>query len=180
MPQSYRLRKIIIEKATREDFPASLIQHIRYIDPVIWPSLLGVYELLKLQDQRPSTDDVGVILCGKSYPKEASTRVLESLLKNGRVSPLHFTAANAAASISMICATFNFHGPTMNLCMPVQQALSTIEVIIQHWFRQNIQTMFVIKQDHQHYAEIEHIFTGNKRIEYALSDVSRNGSDENF
>ncbi|MEN9450078.1 MAG: hypothetical protein RJA83_692 [Pseudomonadota bacterium] len=178
MQQTYRLRKIIIEKATREDFPASLIQHIRYIDPVIWPSLLGVYELLQLKDKRPRANDVGVILCGKSYPKEASARVLESLLKNGRVSPLHFTAANAAASISMICATFHFHGPTLNLCMPVQTALPTIEIIIQHWLSQNIKTIFVIKQDHQHYAQIEHIFVDEDRVEDAVSGVSRNRDDE--
>ena len=180
MQQSYRISKIIIEKAIREDFPASLIQHIRYIDPVIWSSLLGVYELLKLRDQRLSTDDVGVILCGKSYPKEASTRVLESLLKNGRVSPLHFTAANAAASISMICATFHFHGPTLDLCMPVQTALPTIEVIIQHWLGQNLKTIFVIKQDHESRAEVEHIFVEDERINHALSNVSRTGDDESF
>jgi hypothetical protein len=179
MRQTYRLRKILIKEATREDFPASLIQPIRYIDPVIWPGLLGVYELLQL-DQRPKADGVGVILSGKSYPKEASARVLESLLKNGRVSPLHFTAANAAASISTICTTFQFHGPTLNLCMPVQTALPTIDVIIQHWLSQNVQTIFVIKQDHQHYAQIEHIFVDEHRIENAGKDVRGKCDDESF
>lgn len=179
MQNTYRLRKIIIEEATREDLPASLIQHIRYIDPVIWPSLLGVYELLQL-DQRPRADNVGVILCGKSYPKEASAHVLESLLRNGRVSPLHFTASNAAASISMICATFHFHGPTMNLCIPVQQFLPTIEVIIQHWLSQSIKTIFVIKQDHQHCAQVEHIFIDENKPEAVMNDVNRKCVDESL
>jgi len=180
MQQSYRIRKIIIERATREDFPASLIQHIRYIDPVIWPGLLGVYELLQLKDQRPNGDDVAVILCGKSYPKQASEHVLKSLLSSRRVSPFHFTAANAAASISMICAAFHFHGPTLNLCMPVQVALPTIEVIIQHWLGQNIKTIFVIKQNHESHAEVEHIFVEDERIDNALSDVNRKCADESF
>ncbi|WP_342220450.1 hypothetical protein [Rickettsiella endosymbiont of Miltochrista miniata] len=180
MQQSYRIRKIIIERATREDFPASLIQHIRYIDPVIWPSLLGVYELLQLRDQRFNGDDVAVILCGKSYPKQASEQVLKSLLTSRRVSPFHFTAANAAASISMICATFHFHGPTLNLCMPVQTVLPTIEVIIQHWLSQDLKTIFVIKQDYESHAEVEHIFVEDERIENAFSDVNRNSDNESF
>jgi hypothetical protein len=180
MHQPYRRRKIVIEKASREDFPASLIQHIRYIDPVIWPSLLGVYELLQLPDQKPSLNEVAVIHCGKSYPKAASNRVLESVATNGRVSPFHFTAANAGASISMICATFHFHGPTMNLCLPVEKALPTIEVIIQHWFSQNIKTIFVIKQDHQHCAQIEHMFIDEVMAEDVMNDASRNSDDENL
>lgn len=180
MQKFYRLRKIIIEKAAREDFPVSLIEHIRYIDPVIWPGLLGVYELLQLGDQRPNSDDAAVILCGKSYPKRASDCVLKSLLTSRRVSPSHFTAANAAASISVICATFHFHGPTLNLCMPVQSALPTIEVIIQHWLSQNIKTIFVIKQDHESHAEVEHIFVEDERIDNALSDVNRKCDDESF
>lgn len=180
MQQSYRLRKMIIERAAREDFPTSLIQHIRYIDPVIWPGLLGVYELLQLPDQSPNGDDVAVILCGKSYPKQASEQVSKSLLTSRRVSPFHFTAANAAASISMICATFHFHGPTLNLCMPVQTALSTIEVIIQHWLRQGLKTIFVIKQDYESHAEVEHIFVEDEKLGNALSDVSRKCDDESF
>lgn len=158
MKPVYRMRKIMIQQAGREDFPAQLIQHIRNIDPVIWPGLLGVYKLMQLNDQKQPTENIGVILCGKSYPQQSSRQVLDSLSTKGRVSPFDFTTANAAASISMICSTFHFHGPSINLCLPVMEAIETLELIIQHWLNQNIHSMFVIKQDDQVCAEVEHIF----------------------
>lgn len=166
MQQPYRVRKIIIEKVTREDVPASLMQDIRYVDPIMWPSLLGIYELLQLLDQRPRPNEVALIHCGNNrYPKIASHVALREGSMSGSATPFHFAAVNATESISMICSIFHFNGPTMSLSSPVEKALLTMETIIQYWFHQNIKSIFVIKQDQLLTAQVEHVFVCNEAIE---------------
>ena len=133
------------------DLPVELGKKVKTTDPVVWPILLTTAEIHSALNLPWPTisSQVGMIMYGNSYPKQASEKIIAEIKTKNRVSPLNFINANAGAAISVCCTTYQFRGPTLNLTMSDIETEKIALIIADDWLRKgDANYIFLVKADH--------------------------------
>jgi hypothetical protein len=136
----------IIEKNTQRAEVCSQVRAIvRYADPSTWPIADAVFKLLQANhiNYKDEGLEIGMILVGDAGPSAAIQSVAESV-QAGRISPMHFAAANAGAAIGICCTAFNFHGPTLAITLPVKTGKSIAEMMASRWLNDKSAKIMII------------------------------------
>lgn len=126
-------------------FSPAIRNAVRYADPFSWTGATAVAKALAglIETTAPMRSSIALIAMSNHGPAQAIAAVAEASAA-GFSSPMRYPAANPGSLAGVACITQEFHGPTMNLIMPVESALPVGLNLAGAWLQRRVTPLVVL------------------------------------
>lgn len=127
------LRRVVLRDDPGFTLPESLGKGLGSADPVVPLVLAAVAQLLNGVRAGGNREGIGLIALGTIQAVTVAQSVRRDLVERGRISPIAFVNANAAAPLSITCTRLGLKGPTLQFTSGGPTARRTAMLLAEAW-----------------------------------------------